>query len=61
MGYFTVNPFARGSDDIFRMEWLEALPAIHETEHVRHVRFPRPFIVKMDGLKSVGVIEVMEK
>ena len=61
VGYFTVNPFARGSDDLFRTEWLEALPAVHETEHVRHVRFPRPFIVKMDGLKSVGVIEIMEK
>ena len=61
VGYFTVNPFARGSDDIFRTEWLEALPAVHETEHVRHVRFPRPFVVKMDGLKSVGIIEIKEE
>ncbi|MBR4779451.1 MAG: phosphoenolpyruvate synthase [Bacteroidaceae bacterium] len=61
VGYFTVNPFARGSDDIFRTEWLDALPAVHETEHVRHVRFPRPFVVKMDGLKSVGIIEIKDE
>ena len=58
VGYFTVNPFARGTSDLCRMDVLEALPAVHETANVRHVRFPHPFTVKMDGLKSIGVVEI---
>lgn len=58
VGYFTVNPYQRGSLDLCRMDVLEAMPAVHETEHVRHVRFDHTFTAKMDGLKSIGVIEL---
>ena len=34
---------------------LDALPAIEETEHVRHVRFPHPIKIMMDGKKQHGV------
>lgn len=61
VGYFTVNPFGSDGNELFRMEMLEALPALHETTHVRHVRFGKPFVVKMDGLKSIGVVELSKE
>ena len=61
VGYFTVNPFVRDTHDLCRMDVLEAMPAVHETEHVRHVRFASPFTAKMDGLKSIGVIEMLHE
>jgi hypothetical protein len=38
------------------LAWLDARPAIHETEHVRHVRFERPLRVLVDGRTGYGVI-----
>lgn len=54
VGYFTVNPF--NGDGWFDESYLNALPAIEETTYLRHVRFERPAIIKMDGKKSLGVI-----
>ncbi len=54
IGYFTINPF-RG-DGFFDEEALNAMPAIYETENIRHVRFIHPLTVKMDGRHSIGVI-----
>ncbi len=36
--------------------WLDGLPAIEETEYVRHVRTPSPLAVKVDGRVGRGVI-----
>ena len=54
VAYFTVNDYM--DDGIYRQELLNQMPAIHETEHVRHVRFPRPLSVKVDGMKKEGII-----
>lgn len=54
IGYFTINPF-RG-DGYFDEVFLNAMPAVHETEHLRHVRFSYPLTVKMDGRHSRGVV-----
>lgn len=35
---------------------LAAAPGVHETAFVRHVRFPRPLTVKVDGRSGRGVI-----
>ena len=32
------------------------MPAVEETEHVRHVRFATPLKVMMDGKKQLGVV-----
>ena len=32
------------------------MPALEETDHVRHVRFERPLKVMMDGKKQTGVV-----
>ena len=54
VGYFTINPFT--GDGIFRKELLDEMPAIEETEHVRHVRFSNPLKIMMDGKKQEGVV-----
>ena len=58
VGYFTVNDFL--NDGIYRQQQLNALPAVAETTHLRHIRFPHPLTIKMDGMKKEGVIEVKE-
>ena len=54
VGYFTINTF--NGDGIFRKDILDAMPAIEETQYVRHVRFERPLKIKMDGKKKEGVV-----
>jgi len=36
--------------------WLQAQPAVQETEHLRHLRFERPLLVEIDGRSSRGLI-----
>ncbi|MCR4613778.1 MAG: phosphoenolpyruvate synthase [Bacteroidaceae bacterium] len=54
VGYFTVNDFL--GDGIYRQEVLNRLPAVIETEHVRHVRLPAPLTVKIDGMRKEGIV-----
>ena len=54
VGYFTIN--TANGDGIFRQEVLDAMPAIEETEYVRHVRFSHPLRIMMDGMKQQGVV-----
>ena len=54
VGYFTVNDFL--GDGIYRQDILNQLPAVHETAHVRHVRFSTPLTIKIDGMKKEGII-----
>jgi hypothetical protein len=37
-------------------EWLDALPALAETDHVRHVRSPAALVAKVDGRTGRGGI-----
>ena len=54
VGYFTVNDFMQ--DGIYRQSMLNSMPAVHETEHVRHVRFPDALTIKIDGMRKEGII-----
>ena len=54
VGYFTVNTFL--GEGIWRKEVLDAMPAVEETQFVRHVRFSRPLKIMMDGKKQEGVV-----
>ena len=54
VGYFTINDYI--GDGIYRQGVLNALPAVEETEHVRHVRFEKPFTIKIDGMKKEGIV-----
>jgi hypothetical protein len=59
VGYFTVNPFE--NDGIYQKALLDSMPAVEETKYVRHVCFDAPLLIKMDGMKSEGVIIIPER
>jgi len=52
--YFTINPFLH--EGTYDTEFLNAQPAVYESEFVRHVRFDKPIIMKVDGRKNKGVV-----
>jgi len=53
VSYFSIHhEKERGID----WEWLNARPAVSETEHVRHVRVDKPMRVKVDGRSGRGAI-----
>ena len=54
VGYFTINTYT--GDGIWQKEYLDAMPAVEETAHVRHVRFSKPLRIMMDGKKQEGVV-----
>ena len=54
VGYFTINPFK--GDGWFDEAFLNAQPAVEETDYIRHVRFDAPITIKMDGKRSLGVV-----
>lgn len=58
VGYFTINDF--NGDGIYNRALLDALPAVEETAHVRHVRFPKPLTIKLDGKKKLGYVFTAE-
>ena len=59
VGYFTINAYM--NDGIYKQEYLNELPVVEETQFLRHVRFEKPIVVKMDGKKKVGVVMMPEK
>lgn len=59
VGYFTVNPFI--GDGHYDVDFLNKQPAIFEDQFVRHVKFPDPLIIKIDGTKKAGIVLKPEK
>ena len=58
VGYFTINAYM--NDGLYSQEFLDAQPAVEETQFLRHVRFEQPIVVKMDGKKKLGVVMMPE-
>lgn len=58
VGYFTINAFM--NDGVYNQDFLNAQPAVQETNYLRHVRFEKPVVVKMDGKKKLGVVLMPE-
>ena len=58
VGYFTINTYT--GDGVLQRDVLDAMPAVEETEYVRHVRFDRPLKIMMDGKKQHGVVLLPE-
>ena len=54
VGYFTINTYT--GDGVFQKELLDQMPAVEETQFVRHVRFEKPLKIMMDGKKQTGVV-----
>jgi hypothetical protein len=59
VGYFTINPYLK--DGVFDEAFLNEQPAVEETEHLRHVRFDKPMVIKIDGKKNIGLVMKPEK
>ena len=61
VGYFTITlkdgvAAGHGTDGMLRKDILDAMPAVSETQYVRHVRFPHPLKIMMDGRKQEGAV-----
>ncbi len=55
VGYFTIDTNAPYGG-LIRKDLLDSMPAVEETEYVRHVRFDHPLKIMMDGKKQEGVV-----
>ena len=54
VGYLTVNPFMK--DGYFDIEYLDRQPSAYEDEYIRHIIFPKPLKILIDGRTNTGVI-----
>ncbi len=52
VGYFTIN----GENGFFRQNVLDHLPAVEETDYLRHVRLDKPLKIVLDGAKQIGIV-----
>ena len=55
VGYLTIDGATTG--EVFDRAWLDAQPAVWESDLVRHIRSTAPLSIKLDGLHSIGVVE----
>ena len=55
VGYLTIDGVT--SHEVFDRAWLDAQPAVWESQWVRHVRCTHSLAIKMDGLHGIGVVE----
>lgn len=54
VGYFTIN--SHNEDDILDWGWLKSQKADEEFLYTRHLRFDKPFSVRINGHQNKGVI-----
>jgi CheY-like chemotaxis protein len=54
VGYFTINPFI--NEGYYDVDYLNNLKVVYEDDFIRHVRFPDPLEIMIDGKKHKGVI-----
>lgn len=54
VGYFTVNPYK--NDGFYDNEFLNGHEAVYESNAIRHVRFEKSIVTKIDGKNNKGVI-----
>lgn len=54
VGYLTINPFL--NDGHYDVDYLAQMDCVVEDEYIRHIRFPQPLLIKIDGARNKGVI-----
>lgn len=57
VGYFTINTFV--NEGFYDLEYLHKQKAFYEDEFIRHIRFQKPVVIKIDGKKKIGVVMKM--
>jgi hypothetical protein len=55
VGYLTINPFM--GDGGLDIGALEAAETVSESDYVRHVRFPEPLYIFVDGRNNKAIIK----
>ena len=56
VGYMNIDPWAR-PEDLYDEEVLNALPAVEETDLVRHVRLNKPLEMYIDGFANKAIVK----
>ena len=54
VGYMNIDPWAR-PEDILDIAALDAMPAVEETELVRHIRLDKPLEMYVDGFNNKAI------
>ena len=44
------------NDGFYDLEYLKGIPAFYEDEFIRHVRFVKPLVIKIDGRNNKGLV-----
>ena len=55
VGYMNIDPWARPEDQL-DIEALDAMPAMEETELVRHIRLDKPLEMYIDGFNNKAIV-----
>ena len=58
VGYMNIDPWAR-STDLLDIAALDAMPALEETEFVRHIRLEKPLEMYIDGFANKALIKIV--
>ena len=56
VGYMNIDPWAR-PEDLLDIDALDAMPAVEETELVRHIRLDKPLEMYIDGFANKALIK----
>lgn len=54
IGYFTINPFI--NDGYYDIDFLSEITPFYEDKYIKHLKFKKPLIIKIDGKNQLGVI-----
>jgi fumarate hydratase class II len=57
VGYMNVDPWARPLTDAYDQSVLDALPALAETDFLRHVRLDKPLEMYIDGFENKAIVK----
>lgn len=55
VGYFTVDPVH--NKGVYDIDWLNAQPAVYESDALRIVAFKEPLTIAINGRKSCGIVK----
>ena len=58
VGYMNIDPWAR-PDDRLDIAALDAMPAVEETELVRHIRLDKPLEMYIDGFNNRAIVKTI--
>lgn len=57
VGYINVDPWARPLTDEYDQSVLDAMPAVEETDLIRHVRLENPLEMYIDGFENKAIVK----